>query len=253
RTPVGDVWGVGRRWSARFAAMGIQTAEDFVGLSENWVRAKMGVTGARTYVELLGQACFGLQSQPPSKKTCMASRSFSKPVTDYIELKDAIATFSARAGERLRHGELVCCEVNAFVLTDRFKPETKQSNGSATVALASPSNLTTDITRAALQALKQAYRPNVAYKKAGVMLLGLAPEGQAQPTLFTASKMDQGKAQRLQKALDVVNNLKLGGRDIVRVGAFSGPQGTTKNWHLRRDQRSPRYTTQWSDLKTVKC
>lgn len=250
RTPVGDIWGVGRRWSTRFEAMGIQTAEDFMGLSETWVRTKMGVTGARTYVELLGQPCFGLQTQPASKKSCVASRSFAKPVSRLCDLKDALATFSARASERLRQGGLVCSEVNAFVLTDRFKTETKSHDGSATVALTSPSNLTQDITRAALVAVSQAYKPGTAYKKAGVMLLGLTPQDAAQTTLFQGSVLDQEKAKRLQNALNAVNSTKLGARDLVRIGAFSGPAGA-KNWHLRRDKRSPRYTTQWSELPGV--
>ncbi|PHS79015.1 MAG: hypothetical protein COB59_04195 [Rhodospirillaceae bacterium] len=252
RTPVGDVWGIGRRWSTRFQAMGITSAADFVGLSEPWVRGKMGVTGARTHAELLGQACFVLQSQPPSKKSCVASRSFSKPVTDYGELKDAIATFSARAAERLRKGGLVAAEVNAFVMTDRFKEDGRGQDGASTVALISPSNLTSDITRAALQALQKAYCPGTQYKKAGVMLLGLAPESQAQTTLFAAPVSAQKKAKRLQRALDILNGAKYGVRDLVRVGAFSGPIENPKNWHLRRDQRSPRYTTQWKDLKQIK-
>lgn len=252
RTPVGDIWGVGRRWSKRFRSMGITTAADFVGLSETWVRGKMGVTGARTHTELLGQACFALQSQPQSKQSCVASRSFSKSVTDFGELKDAIATFSARAAERLRKGGLVATQVNAFILCDRFKNEGAGHNGSATVALSSPSNLTSDITRAALEGLKKAHRPGACYKKAGVMLLGLTPEGQAQTTLFAAPDRAQKKAKRLQHALDVLNGAKYGVRDLVRVGAFSGPKQNPKNWHLRRDQRSPRYTTQWTELKGVK-
>jgi len=252
RTPVGDVWGVGRRWSKRFQAMGIATAEDFVGLSEAWVRKKMGVTGARTHLELRGQSCVALQSQPQPRKSCVASRSFAKSVTELVDLKDAISTFSARAGERLRQGGLVATEVNAFVLSDRFKSNAHQHNGSATVSLVSPSNLTQDITRAALQALQKAYRPGAPYKKAGVMLLGLVPETQAQPSLFAAPSKIQVKSKRLQKALDTLNGSKYGARDLVRVGAFAGPVGAAKNWHLRRDRRSPRYTTQWSELKKVK-
>jgi len=252
QTPVGDVWGIGRRWAARFDGIGIDTADDFARLPEAWVRKKMGVTGVRTQRELLGQSCVALETQPKPKQSCVASRSFAKPVTDLLELKDAIATFSARATERLRRGGLVATEVNAFILTDRFKTEGAGCNGSATVALASPSNLTADITQAALAGLVQAYRPDVAYKKAGVMLLGLVPEGHVQPTLFQAPAPMLEKAHRLQGALDALNGAKFGSRDVVRVGAFGGTMGVGKNWHLRRDRRSPRYTTQWSELKTVK-
>lgn len=254
RTQVGDVWGVGRRWAKRFEALGITTALDFTRQDEHWVRSKMGVTGARTHAELLGRACFALESQPQARQSCVASRSFAAPVTDLIELQDAVATFAARAGERLRAGGLVAGQVNTFVLTDRFKAEDAGFDGTATVALASPSNLTADITRAALEALRRAYRAGGRYKKAGVMLMELSPEGHAQQTLFAAPAGDQDKAQRLQQAMDAVNGGhhggQSGGRDLVRLGAFAGAP-RTKGWHLRRDNRSPRYTTQWAELKGV--
>jgi len=253
RTPVGDVWGVGRRWSKRFEAMGITTALDFTRQDEHWVRAKMGVTGARTHAELLGRACFALESQPPSRQSCVASRSFAASVTELIELQDAVATFAARAGERLRAGGLVAGQVTTFVLTDHFKAADAGFDGTATVTLASPSNLTADITRAALHALTRAYRKGGRYKKAGVMLVDLSPEGEAQHTLFSAPAQDQDKAKRLQRALDIVNGGngdRYGARDLVRVGAFAGAPGV-KSWHLRRDNRSPRYSTQWAELKGV--
>ena len=211
----------------------------------------MGVTGARTQLELLGQSCFAIQSQPQPRQSCVVSRSFAKTVTDLGELKGAISMFSARASERLRHSGLVAAEVNTFILADRFKDGAGQHNGSATVALMSPSNFTADITRAALIALQQAYRPGAHYKKAGVMVLGLAPEGQVQPTLFAAPAHAQVKSQRLQCALDALNGGKHAGRDLVRVGAFRGGSGDVLNGKIRRDCRSPRYTTQWSELKKV--
>ena len=252
-TPVGDVWGVGRRWTKRFDAMGVATALDFTKLEEPWVRARMGVTGARTQSELLGRACFDLQSQPQARQSCVASRSFAQPVTALDDLKDAIATFAARAAERLRAGGLVAGQVSAFVHTDRFQKQGPQYNGSATVALDDPTHLTADITRAALNALTRAYRPGLDYKKAGVMLLDLSPEGAAQPTLFAPTPADQGKAQRLQRALDALNGSGYGRGDLVRFGAAGVRANAGEGWQLRRDHRSPRYTTEWAELRKVGC
>jgi len=246
-TEVGDVWGIGRRWSKRLKALGVHSALDFTRQSEHWVRKNMGVTGARTQVELLGKPCFALESQPPDRKSCVASRSFSKTVSDFDDVKDAIATFAARAGERLRQGGLVAGQVTAFALTDRFNTRQPQYQASATVALASPSNLTVDLTQAAVHALRRAYKPGFGYKKAGVMMLDLAPAGAEQPTLFAPSTAQQSKAQRLQSALDRLNTKS--GRDVVRLGAT----GFGTGWHLRREHRSPRYTTAWAELRTVRA
>jgi DNA polymerase V len=260
-TPVGDVWGVGRQWAKRFPAFGVYTALDFSRQSEFWVRKKMGVTGARTQVELLGTSCLDLESQPHSHKSCVSSRSFARPVTAYDDVKDAVATFAARAGERVRQGGLVAGQVMVFAHTDRFNTQQPQVQATATVALPSPSNLTADLTRGALQALRQAYRPGLRYKKAGVMLLDLAPLATHQATLFAPSASNQVKAERLQQALDSLNGGQRGGRDLVRFGlrpqdiapdaARGGAKGS--GWSLRRDHKSPRYTTSWAELRVVKA
>jgi len=248
-TPAGDVWGIGRQWSKRLKALGVHSALEFTRQSEHWVRKNMGVTGARTQVELLGKPCFALESQPPDRKSCVASRSFSKTVTDFDDVKDAVATFAARAGERLRQGGLVAGQVTAFALTDRFNTRQSQYQASATVALASPSNLTADLTQAAVRALRRAFKPGFGYKKAGVMMLDLAPAGAAQPTLFAPPVVCRDKAERLQSALDRLNGGQKGKRDLVRLGAT----GFGTGWHLRREHQSPRYTTAWAELRTVRA
>lgn len=251
-TPVGDVWGVGRRWAKRFPSLGVYTALDFAEQSEHWVRKRMGVTGARTQLELRGTPCFDLESQPPDRKSCVASRSFARPVTELEGLKGAVATFAARACERLRQGGLVAGQVNAFALTDRFNKSQPQYQATATVALPSPSNFTADITRAAVRALQRAYRPGYRYKKAGVMLLDLAPEGTSQATLFAPSETQKNKAERLQVALDRLNGTHKGGRDVVCFGAAGLDLSQQGGWHLRREHKSPRYTTSWAELRHVR-
>ncbi|MCW8916788.1 MAG: Y-family DNA polymerase [Magnetovibrio sp.] len=258
-TPVGDIWGVGRQWGKRFPSVGVYTALDFTRQPKHWVRKKMGISGARMQMELQGQACFDLDSQPTDRKSCVSSRSFAKTVEDLDQLKDAVATFAARAGERLRQGSLVAGQLTAFAVTDRHNPHQPQHHASATVALPNPSNLTMDLTRAALSAFTKAYRPGFRYKKAGVMLLDLAPASDMQPTLFAPSQMNQEKALRLQGALDCLNGAQKGGKDLVRIGAGGiapetkpgANRGVKKGWHLRRNHTSPRYTTAWAELRTV--
>ncbi len=256
-TPVSDVWGVGRRWVRRFKTLGVYTAWDFTQQPQYWVRKKMGVGGMRTHLELQGTPCFGLKDQPRDRKSCVASRSFAQPVTQLDDLKEAVATFAARAGKRLRQGGLVAGQVMAFAHSDRFRKDRPQRQVAATVALVTPSNLTQDITRAAFQALQRAYRPGYGYKRAGVMLLDLAPAQDKQPTLFAPSKADQSKAERLQSALDRINGLRRTRHDLVSLGSvglvMKQRGGKKGGWHLRREHQSPRYTTAWAELPTVQA
>ncbi len=251
-TPVGDVWGIGRRWGPRLVARGCESALDFTNLDAHWVRGEMGVVGARTQTELLGTSTLSVKTQPTNRKSCIASRSFSQPVTSLEDLKEAVATFGARAAERLRRDAMGAGQVCVYITTDRFNDSAPQYRGSAQVALEEPSNNTVAITRAALRALEAAFRPGFAYKKAGVMALELAPANACQMNLFAARPEAVEKAGRLQDALDRINGHVDGhisgrDRDLVHVGARSAGS----NWHTRQHRRSPRYTTHWAELPIV--
>ena len=52
KTPVEDVWGIGRRSAPRLHSAGIKTAWDFAQLSEDVVQRRMGINGVRTWREL---------------------------------------------------------------------------------------------------------------------------------------------------------------------------------------------------------
>ena len=56
-TPIGDVWGIGRRLSPKMQEWGVMTALDFVERPCEWVQARLGVNGVRTWNELRGVAC----------------------------------------------------------------------------------------------------------------------------------------------------------------------------------------------------
>lgn len=246
-TPVGDVWGIGRAWNKRLNAGGIITALDFASQRMELVRKKMGVTGARTWLELNGTKAFAIETQPGIRKSCVSSRSFSKTVSSIDELKEAIATFAARASERLRDEHMTAGTISVFLLTNRFAENVTTVNSSATVTLDNPSANTVEITQGALAALAKAYQKGIAYKKAGVSLLDLSPIGSLQPSLFSITPDKVNRAHNLQIAIDKINSSPRAVRDMVHIGA----RKQKSNWHMRQDMRSPRYTTSWHELPLV--
>jgi DNA polymerase V len=230
---------------------GVETALHFHDAAAPWVRKRMGVTGARTQLELKGVACFDLECQPPARKTAVVSRSFRDAIENEEELRQAVAVFAARAAEKLREGGLTAGGVTTFVATSRFGPVRHHYHNAATVALASPSNHTGAVTKAALAALKGIFRRRRRYKKAGVMLLDLATADRAQPNLFAPS--DDG---RLMEAFDRINGKDWGGSgsgvrgwgDLLHYGAA----GIHRGWRIKQAYRSPRYTTNWNELPVVR-
>ena len=68
-------------------------------------RALGSVTLERTVWELRGLSCLALEEVAPQRKGVAVTRTFGRPVTSRDELREAVAAFATRAGERLRaHG-----------------------------------------------------------------------------------------------------------------------------------------------------
>ena len=74
RTPVEDVWGVGRRQARRLWAEGIRTALHMKHADDIMLRRLLTVTGWRTALELRGVPCLGNETAPVARKTLMSTR-----------------------------------------------------------------------------------------------------------------------------------------------------------------------------------
>jgi DNA polymerase V len=128
----------------------------------------------RLVLELRGQPCFALDLNPPPKKSITVSRSFSRPIVTLPELREAIATYTSRAAEKLRMHELTAEAIQVFALTSRFKEN--YFSDSATLTLNHSSDNTAEILRFALKGCDRIFQPGQEFKKAGVILLGLVPK-----------------------------------------------------------------------------
>ena len=241
---VGDVWGVGRRIAKRLEAMQIGTILDLRNASPKEIRAHFGVVMERTCNELRGISCLKLDDVEPSKQQIMSSRSFGAPVETIAELREAVASYIARAAEKLRQQSSVSAAVYVFVQTNRFKTDEPQYSCGVTVPLVDTSDDTMVLTRAAFQGLAAIYRQGFRYKKTGVMLTLLSDKAGRQETLFD-DPTSRDKSTRLMAVMDAVN------REFGRDTLSSGASGVTQRWAMRSENRSPRYTTRWDELPVV--
>lgn len=131
-----------------------------------------------------------------------------------------------------------------FLQTDR-QAAVIQHAPSWAVTLPALSNDSRLLAKSAAWCLRQIFRREHAYKKAGVMLFGLCRRGVAQTSMFDPT--DPVKAHRLMTMMDAINREH--GRGSIRL-ASTAPLalGAGRTWHLRSDHRSPRYTTRWDEL-----
>ena len=236
---VSDIWGVGPAYTKYLYGKGIRTALALKRATEPVVRKKMGVMGVRTVRELNGRSCFWLEPPLSKRKGILSSKSFGRAVETLEELNEAVATYVARAVEKLRSQKSVASVFIVFILTNRFK-EDYYSN-SYTCRLPAPSAYTPDFIRAAQHGMKRIYRQGKKYKKVGVFLADIAPDESIQMACFEPGSYD-GKKQRVMETVDKIN--EEWGSNVVDYAAA----GVKKGWRMRRRMCSPQYTTRWDDL-----
>jgi DNA polymerase V len=109
------------------------------------------------------------------------------------------------------------------------------------VPLFQPTDDTTKLVHASLQGLKQIYRSGYGYKKSGVLLMGLQPKGNMQTSLFD-DPVDQARSDSMMCVMDAINRRM--GQGSVTVAS----SGVRQRWAMRRERKSPSYTTEWGEL-----
>lgn len=237
---VGEVWGVGRKIDARLANMGITTVLQLREADPDLIRSKFSVVLERTVRELRGVCCLDLEEVAPDKQQIMCSRSFGQYVYDRDQLEEVVASYVARAAEKLRKQASLAGALMVFIRTNPFSPKEPQYQRSMTIPLPEATADTRVLVMWALKGLKRIYRPGYAYQKAGVMLSELRPKAMVQASLFADLEDDRG--QRLMATLDVIN--QRWGRGTLRSAA----EGMEKPWQMKRQRLSPSYTTDWEGL-----
>jgi DNA polymerase V len=129
--PVDEVWGIGAASAAKLAKIGVQTAADLAALDPDNARALMTVTGGRTVYELRGISCLPLELMEPARKRIAVTRSFGASVTTWREMREAIASYAARAAEKMRRYKVAAENIFVFMHTNNFNNDPFYSNGAS--------------------------------------------------------------------------------------------------------------------------
>jgi len=249
-TPVGEVWGIGRRIEQQLQAEGVSSAYDFVQLRPSTVRKRWSVVLEKTLRELQGEACISLEESAAPRKQIACTRSFGRPVTELDDLIEAVSEFAGRAAEKLRHDGSHAGQVLVFIRTSPFRQAPQYSRTSVT-PLIRPTADTMHITLAAIQGLKSIFAPGYQIAKAGVMLLDLQPQSVSQGELdFGEESAIPDDRSQLMMTIDKLNQRY--GKGIVHAAA-SGTQGERRVWTMRQLLKTPEYTTMWSDIPIARA
>lgn len=248
KLPTSEVWGVGRRISAKLLGLGIETAWDLREANLKQIRKQFSVVLERTVLELRGTPCIELEDMDTPKKNIMTSRSFGRVTGRYADLQEAVRVHASRGAEKLRMQNSVAQAVMVFLNTNRFREDLTQYNPSLVLQLPYPASDARVIVATAQKALQLIYREGFLFHKAGVMMLDLTDKDNEQFDLFNSpqSSEEKQRSERLITAVDKIN-AKMG-KGTLQLGGLR----PLAAWQLKRDLLSQRYTTRWEELLTVK-
>ena len=242
-TSISDVWGIGRQHLQQLEAIGVANAWQFSLLSDDWVRKQMSVLGLRLKKDLQGLPSIQLEEVKAPKKGIATTRSFEGNLTSFSDLEERVSTFASNCAEKMRKQQSSCQALLVFIRSDPHKKDVISYRNSCVLTLPYATNSSIILSRYAILGLRKIFKENIAYKKAGVMIMGLLPTEKRQLSLF---KNNNTKHVALMKSLDKIHKrfgpyqIKLANQDLNRT------------WKMKQKYLSSRFTTELKDVITVK-
>lgn len=247
KVAIGEVWGIGRKWSQKLIDYGMSTAFDLATTNIHVLKKQFNVVMMRTALELQGIPCHDLEVQE-AKQSILSSKSFGTMQTEYSAVAEALSSHCARAVEKLRAQRSLTHGMHLFIYTNRFREDMAQHTQSIEVRFAYPTDDLRIITHLAKKGLSQIFKQGYYYKKTGVCLVDLISKESRQLDLFhDVSHKELQATEDFMGIFDKVNQKF--GRNTLYLAA-EGCNG--KPWDARLQMRSPRYTTCWSELPVVR-
>jgi len=205
------------------------------------VRKQMSVVGLRLKKELEGTNTLDLEA-PALKKMIATTRSFERMMTDYNDIKERVATFSVSCAEKLRRQNSHCNSVMVFIHSNGFRKDLPQYGRNIVIQLPYPTNSSIDLIKHTEQGLKLIFKEDYHYKKAGVIVMELTPTHQKQLALFSE---ENPKHHSIMPVIDRLNRAY--GNNKIKFAA----QSLGRQWKMKQEKLSPRYTTNIGEVIVV--
>jgi DNA polymerase V len=239
---VEDVWGIGARLGKKLRLMSIDNAWKLSQQPAKLMRQQFSVNIERTVRELQGESCLTWDEVRSPKQQIFSTRAFGEKVSNYASLEQSLVMHAEKIAKKARkQGSLIKMIVafahsNPFADGQIYRRNIHHGFFDATAD-------SRDLAFAASEAAKQIYRPGVLFHKSGVGAIELLDNTMYQQDMFSVQKRDP----RVMDVLDTINQRF--GPNSMSVAA-KGIQG---KWQMRREMKSPNYTSSWLDMVKINC
>jgi len=209
KTPVNEIWGIGRNLDKLLRRHNIRSANDFVLLPDDFLKRNIGKVGLDLKGELSGVSMSPVNSDAPPPKSISKTASFREFTSDKSVIKNALNYHSHRVCTKLRRFDLTSKLLIVMLRTKDFRVFTNK------IALDEPVDSEFEINEKIYKLFDEMYMEGVIYRSSGVILSRLEKKKEAQLCLFSAEK--KIKSKNLSKAWDNIER-KYGFGSLV-VGA----------------------------------
>ncbi len=241
-----NIWGIGPKLAHWCRMKGIKNALQLRDMPSSQLKAKCGVVGLRLQSELKGISCLPIITKQKKKKETCVSKSFKHSITSLNHLKQAIATYTVLASEKLRKQQQFAGTITVFIRTSSFTPSFYSQ--SATERLNMHTNDTSILLATSLRLAEKVFQPNHLLRKAGVIMQDLINNDYLQLHLLQKYSCEkESRRERLMQTIDKLN--KRYGRNTVTWATC----GLNPKWSMRRDYLSAAATTQLTQIPIAKA
>jgi len=217
---VSEVWGIGRKWSKKLKYRGVETIGQFMNMSDVLVRKLMNINGLKTKHELLGVYCHEVQTKVRIKKNIASTRSFGTDVDDFNQVSEAMYNYIKNGVRKLVENEIMASKCYIFVCGNKHKGE--KHYYSKSILFQKQTQSVDEIWAHVFPHLRKIYNKDKTYKKCGIVFNELVPENEIQITMFTNP-----------------------------IQTIAPPINLEKDWEMKQDFISQKYTTSWEELPLV--
>lgn len=218
--PVDEVWGIGRKWNKKLKAQGVESVGQFVMMSDIIVRKLMNINGLKTKMELIGMYCHPIVPIPKLKKNIASTRSFGQDIDSFDQLSEAMYSYIKSGVKKLIDNEIKPNRATIFMCGNVYKGEKHYS--SKQISFEKQTRDVNEIWSQVYPHLRKMFKTGKKYKKCGIIFNDLKPETVEQGTLFMSS-----------------------------IQMVQPPINTEKQWSMKQDFISKKFTTSWEDIPTV--
>ncbi len=241
-TPVGEIWGVGRKFEEKLVSMGIQTAWDLKCANQTQMRKVFGVTLQRVIAELNGEVCYGLEFDAPAQKQMVSSKTFTGRVIEQDAIRGHLSDHAEKLARKLRSKRCQAKRLTIFIQNSPFDKTAPFRYLSRTAEFNSPSCDTPQFLESVHQLLLNIWKDGLRYSKCGVMVSDIVELKHKQLGLF--EEKDSVRDSKLMALLDKISAKQAKG--VFHASSLLKPI-TPPSAKL-----SPNYTGSWREVPKVR-